>query len=135
MKLLIICAVLCGSFLAAAAAAPESISDRIRALEVQYRAALGDGVTLLPDDAKVKLLAASTVENFVHYQGMVPAGVGADNPDFLRIAAARTLVFNMLNDIAAEDQIAPGADFLKKKYEDLGALVDAICALYGQIQP
>jgi hypothetical protein len=88
----------------------------------------------LPDDAEVNRLAASTVEHFDAYRDMVPAGVRADNPDFLHIAAARTLVCDILNGIG-EDRFAPGADLLKEKYDALSALDYSICALYGKIQP
>ena len=133
MKLLIVCASILGSLLAAAAG-PESISDQIRALDVQYRAALGDQVTLLLDDAEVNRLAASTVEHFDAYLGMVPAGVKVDNPDFLRVAAVRNLVCNMINAMG-DERFDPGADWLKARYTELDKLDGAIFALYGKIQP
>ena len=145
MKFIIICATLLGSFLAA------SVTDELRKLEETYRTPGGlvkllpDGVTLLP--VNYKEWAAETVKHFYTFEGtVVKQGVRADNQDFLRVAAAHTIVRCMLNGIVPLSQqkekreVGPIASLLQAmQLKRMGAILrqleEAIYGLYETIQP
>ena len=168
MKFIIICTTLLGSFLTAAAApaavtitdqvtaaattavpAAVNISDQIKSLEGQYNNAL-DGVRLLPENYADH--AASAAENIASYldSAMIKPGVTADNRNFLRVAAASKIVFDLVNLINTEihtlseretfgtisravyqQEVKP----LNARIGWLNQLIDALYELYPVIQP
>lgn len=143
MKFIIICATLLGSFLAA------SISDQIAGLEAQYKTDLR-GARLLP--VVYAPLAKDTVENIQAYweHSGLNRGVQADNADFLRVAAARKIVNEMLAPIEADlgrlswsnvegrmekDYYDTAYAPLKVTVERLNQLDSDLHGLYSIIQP